>query len=146
MEPYCLKDKILITKEFLADLESKGWQEIEGLQSQIANIEANSENTTLIQLLKNLLTSYYVFIGGLENLSSGNADFAATISEVPLNVTKEVYTDKAETDLSIIKEPEADLYPQEVLKDNSFEPFEYFVDFDEPTGEPLSDEDLYGTN
>ena len=144
MEPYCLKDKILITKEFLADLESKGWQEIEGLQSQIANIEANSENTTLIQLLKNLLTSYYVFIGGLENLSSGNTDFAATISEVPLNVTKEVYTDKSETDLSIIKEPEADLYPQEVLKDNSFEPFEYFVDFDEPTGEPLSDEDLYG--
>ena len=38
METYNLKDKILITKDFLNELEAKGWQEIEYLQAQIANI------------------------------------------------------------------------------------------------------------
>ena len=41
---YTLKNKLTITKEFLQDLENKSWQEIEHLQSQIANIEANEEN------------------------------------------------------------------------------------------------------
>ena len=27
---------------------------------------------------------------------------------------------------------------------DEIEPFEYFVDFDEPIGDPISDEDLYG--
>ena len=31
----------------------------------------------------------------------------------------------------------------ETNNENTSEPFEYFVDFDEPIGEPLTDDDLY---
>ena len=146
---YTLKDKLTINKEFLADLETKGWQEIEHLQNQIANIETSQENTQLIQLFKNLLTSYYIFVGGLENLGDNKQ---AIIDKVCL--------DKEQTSAPVEKAVGNDDYRDEPCEDDSFEqvfaekqdsatepdiePFEYFVDFDEPIGEPLSDEDLYG--
>jgi hypothetical protein len=70
MNEYNLKDKLSLTPELLDSLTSKGWQEIEHLQAQIANID----DVSLNQLLKNLLTSYYVFVGGLESLASGEVD------------------------------------------------------------------------
>ena len=146
---YTLKDKLTINKEFLADLEVKSWQEIEHLQNQIANIEANQENTPLIQLFKNLLTSYYIFVGGLENLGDNKQ---AIIDKVCL--------DKEQALAPVKKAVGNDDYRDEPCEDDIFEPvfaekqdsateadsepFEYFVDFDEPIGEPLSDEDLYG--
>ena len=144
---YTLKDKLTINKEFLADLETKCWQEIEYLQSQIANID----NAKLSQLFKNLLTSYYIFVGGIENLDS--EDIVATPTD-NICVNKEpISTDveKAVGNDDYHDEPcEDDIFePVFVEKQNSaveanIEPFEYFVDFDEPIGEPLSDEDLYG--
>lgn len=148
---YTLKDKILITKEFLNDLETKSWQEIEHLQNQIANIEITPETVEVIKLLKSLLTSYYVFTGGLENL----ADIPSTYKV--RDFSDKVCTEKDQV-LVNIKEPvkkiESELYttndifeslttakePKEIIS----EPFEYFVDFEEPTGDPISDEDLYG--
>ena len=148
---YTLKDKILITKEFLNDLETKSWQEIEHLQNQIANIEITPETVEVIKLLKSLLTSYYVFTGGLENLA-----------DIPSTHKVKNFSDKAGTKkdqvLVNIKEPvkktERELYATDDifesltstkgLKEPISEPFEYFVDFEEPTGDPISDEDLYG--
>lgn len=148
METYNLKDKILITKDFLNELEAKGWQEIEYLQAQIANIA--EDNKEVIQLLKNLLTSYYVFTGELENLNDENKFIVSTADKVYTkdkdiiavnNTRKEVIPIDAEFDEpdNFFIEP-----AKPVHADNeTFEPFEYFVDFDEPIGEPLSDEDLY---
>lgn len=148
---YILKDKVLITKEFLNDLETKSWQEIEHLQNQIANIEITPETVGVIKLLKSLLTSYYVFIGGLENL----ADIPST--HKVRDFSDKVYTEKDQV-LVNIKEPvkkiESELYTTDDIfesftvakgpKEAVSEPFEYFVDFEEPIGDPISDEDLYG--
>lgn len=152
MEPYCLKDKILITKDFLCELESKSWQEIEVLQNQIANIDDNEENTAILQLLKNLLTSYYIFIGGLENLTETSLSAKTTVGKDLsidtnhlLEPVMEAKLDKDALDgtFEVPSNAQTIKMPQIKAEENAFEPFEYFVDFDEPSGEPISDEDLY---
>jgi hypothetical protein len=149
MSTYELKDKIKITKDFLNDLEVKSWQDIEHLQYQIENIETTKENIALVQLLKNLLTSYYVFIGGLENLTS-DASLAAedcAVPNAPVETTEvEVAVEpKGSTDIELNYKASYDEVPDNTkIHSTDFEPFEYFVDFDEPSGEPISDEDLYG--
>ena len=143
---YELKDKIQITKEFLNDLETKSWHEIEHLQSQIVNIEPSSK---IVQLLKNLLTSYYIFVGGLENISSEELA-SESITKYTDNISEKepviVHAKKAK------EEPKTELYSDDDIYepivtarqiDQDSEPFEYFVDFDEPFGEPITDEDLY---
>ena len=147
---YTLKDKLTVNKEFLADLETKSWQEIEYIQGQIANIEDIQDNKPLIQLFKNLLTSYYIFVGGIESLDDIK----------PITVIDKVCLDKEQPSVPVEKAVGNDDYHDESCEDDIFEPvfvekqdsateaniepFEYFVDFDEPIGEPLSDEDLYG--
>lgn len=143
---YILKDKIAVNKEFLSDLKSKSWQEIERLQSQISNIE----DPELLKLLNNLLTSFYVFTGGLENLIDTKVIQKNT---EPANKTLSVVEEPAQIDPSEL-EIETELNDSESLElhyakdldQKDPEPFEYFVDFDEPTGDPISDEDLYGNN
>ena len=140
---YELKDKINATNELLQELEMKGWQEIEHLQAQIANLAEGSVNDKLRQLLKNLLTSYYVFIGGIEAING------EPIDEVSINITTPIEEPRIQViDTIPIDDPEALDSTNDFMSetDNSYEvsdPFEYFVDFDEPTGEPLTDEDLY---
>ena len=133
MPTYYLKDKIKANKDFINELEKKSWAEIENLQNQINNIEASEESKTLIQLIKKLLTSYYVFVGGLENLNSESSSVSISKPEF-----KELET--------VLVLPEENLEVQDVdtINTSDYEPFEYFVDFDEPIGKPLSDEDLYG--
>ena len=143
---YTLKDKLSLTKELLADLETKSWQEIDYLQSQIANIEINEETTELIQLLKNLLTSYYVFTGGLENLNV-NAPKTSTVSIPVKQVEKPIPEDALDQpldELPVNNTKDNDYIIGEIPTQNTVvEPFEYFVDFDEPIGDPWSDDDLY---
>jgi hypothetical protein len=141
---YKLKDKLTANKDFLTELIDKSWLEIEHLQTQIANIDNTDENTKLIQLFKNLLTNYYVFIGGLENLNSEEA------------IIRKPEPNKEPV---IIEPPiEKAVLPEEPIKDDFFddslfnepttkdeEPFEYFVDFDDPIGDPLTDDDLYNS-
>ena len=134
---YTLDEKITITKEFLDTLETQSWREIENLQAQIANIEVTNQNSAVIQLLKNLLTSYYVFVGGLENLNSETTSQAIDFSEIDATVEQEP---EQINNIETTQPAGIEDYPTE----QDFEPFEYFVDFDEPIGEPLSDEDLYG--
>lgn len=145
MDTYNLKDKIQVTSEFLSNLEAKSWQEIEHLQAQIANIEVDQKSAPLINLLKNLLTSYYVFAGGLENLSSEPIPTDIAYAEKPEEKVLPLADVKLETPIEDppIEDPIRDLSDDNIVTD-TFEPFEFFVDFDEPSGEPLSDEDLYG--
>lgn len=143
---YELKDKITTTKELLNELEMKSWQEIEHLQAQIANLAECHTNNQLRQLLKNLLTSYYVFTGGIEALAAdvgcnSNEPIENHIDAPVVNVKPETALDEFETVDSI-----GSFMIEADNVTNNYEvsdPFEYFVDFDEPTGKPLSDEDLY---
>ena len=141
---YELKDKINITKEFLNELGVRGWQEIEHLQAQIANLADNTANDRLRQLLKNLLTSYYVFTGGIEALSEEPIEIP-TVEEPTKEPTTEAQPEvvKFEDELSVATD---DFTTENIYNINNSEiaePFEYFVDFDEPIGEPLTDKDLY---
>lgn len=137
-----LKDKIEVTSEFINELISKSWQEVEALQQQIANIDTSTTiGAEVKRLLKNACTNHYVIIGCLEALVDGNAlsstsDEVTYDQETPIEqtVASESAPDNVESDVA----PDA---PAEIF---NFEPFEYFVDFDEPSGEPLSDKDLYG--
>ena len=142
---YELKDKITTTKELLSELEMKGWKEIEHLQTQIAILGEGTANDKLRQLFKNLLTSYYIFTGGIETLLSEPTQEATE----PIEQKPEIKTDPIVDEL-VITEPIND-FKSEDSEDNyntkdyeGSESFEYFIDFDDPKGEPLSDEDLYG--
>lgn len=139
-----LKTKIQVTKDFLEELTNKSWQEIETLQMQLNNLDTNSISEPLHQLIENLLTSYYVFVGGLENLQedfdSLNNTIVPPVKNPKINLQKE---DKLDINLELnsFNENQA-ISTQTEIED----PFEYFVDFDDPIGDPISDEDLYGTN
>ena len=136
---YTLKDKLSATELFVADLIEKSWQEIDNLQNQIANLTDTEDSKKLEQLLKNLLTSYYIFVGGLENFDS--------VSQEPTKATQ-VVAPVADEPIIVANEPEEANYDEDISLNTSIdsalsEPFEYFVDFDDPIGEPLTDKDLY---
>ncbi len=141
-----LKDKIKVDKNFINDLIAKSWEDSESIQNQIDSIEIDSEVAAkAVKLLKDLLTSYYVFTGCLENLENEPIEVAEPIK--PAKVTKpEVIVPEK---LTIIPEepvkvmPDIDIFSELITDEADSEPFEYFVDFDEPVGEPLTDDDLY---
>lgn len=137
MNDYTLENKISVTQEFLKELISRSWQDIENLKNQISSIASiTPQDKALHLLLNNLLTNYYIFAGCLENL------------ETDFDVTTEIIAsggdEKLEVEQTEITEPQVQQQTQlldEPIDD--FEPFEYFVDFDEPIGEKLTDKDLY---
>jgi hypothetical protein len=143
---YELKEKILATPEFISDLINKNWQESENLQQQIASIDTTSNlGAKVVNLLKNLNTSYYVFIGCLESLMdmTDASECQTELSEID-EIGEIVPEDTTEvTDMQ--NDIQNDISDMEVATDTTddFEPFEYFVDFDEPSGEPITDKDLY---
>jgi hypothetical protein len=140
---YNLKDKIEVTEEFLNDLITKNWQEVEAMQQQIANIDTSSKlGAAVAKLLKNTCTSYYVLIGCLETLvENPDTELVAQEQEIEPEVTNDAVTTEPTVDDVI--EPEVTQIDN-IETNVDFEPFEYFVDFDEPSGVPISDQDLYG--
>lgn len=130
-----LKDKIKIDNNFINDLISKSWQDSESIQNQINSIEANSPQAVkVVKLLKDLLTSYYVFTGCLENLEHEPVNITEPEPvEEPISIPEETVDEKTPA-INVLDEFDNDIVS---------EPFEYFVDFDEPVGEPLTDYDLY---
>ena len=140
---YKLKDKITANKDFLSELEAKGWQEIEYLQAQINNLAEGATNDKLRQLFKNLLTSYYVFTGGIETLASEPIS-SAIIQQQEVQPEELVVGTTETTEIEVPNSVEDFIIENEEDNYEAGEPFEYFVDFDEPVGEPISDEDLYG--
>lgn len=134
-----LKDKIKIDKNFIDDLIAKSWQDSESIQNQIDSIEVDSpQAANVVKLLKDLLTSYYVFTGCLENIEH---ESSSIIEPKPV-------PEQIEEPVSIPEEAKVENIPEintldEFESEATSEPFEYFVDFDEPIGEPLTDDDLY---
>ena len=140
---YNLKDKIEVTEEFLNDLIAKNWQEVEALQQQIANIDTSSKlGADVAKLLKNTCTNYYVLIGCIETLvENPETELEVHEQEIESEVTDDMATTEPTVD-DIIEPEVTQIDSTETNVD--FEPFEYFVDFDEPSGVPISDQDLYG--
>jgi hypothetical protein len=149
-----LKDKIKADKSFINDLIAKSWEDSESIQNQINSIDIDSAMAEkVVQLLKELLTSYYVFTGCLENLENEPIEVIkpeAVVSEpivVPEATVKAempeyvVSTDSIDMDVPVTRFNST--YNDEIYTDTTSEPFEYFVDFDDPVGEPLTDDDLY---
>lgn len=133
-----LKDKIKIDENFIDDLIAKSWQDSESIQNQIDSIEVDSAVAAkIVKLLKDLLTSYYVFTGCLENIENESIDIIKA-EPVPVVEAPKIIPEKPVK----VAAPEVDILP-ELDYETEAEPFEYFVDFDEPTGEPLTDDDLY---
>ena len=67
---YNLKDKIEVNNEFISDLTTKSWQEVEALQQQIANIDMSTRlGNEVAKALRSVCTGYYVLIGCLEALT-----------------------------------------------------------------------------
>ena len=132
-----LKDKIKVNNNFINDLITKSWQDSESIQNQIDSIEVDSPQATkVVKLLRDLLTSYYVFTGCLENLEQQPANIVEpefTYVEEPISIPEKSADEKV-LDINVLDE-----FDNETVS----EPFEYFVDFDEPIGEPLTDDDLY---
>lgn len=137
-----LKNKISVDAEFLKEFIDKSWLEIDQLLSISENIESYGTNNELSRLFKNLLTSYYVFVGGLETLSEGKELQPAEAPVVNTPINNIAIEDNIETTIEALPVEGESIYEVANIVETT-EPFEYFVDFDEPTGEPLTDEDLY---
>lgn len=141
-----LKDKIQITDEYLQDLISKSWHESENLQRQIKALNViSSKDAKVVELLKQLLTNYQIFIGCLEGLSEETFEEVKTKAILPEfepeSIVPEVVLDESLTNETAFLETNSTDTLMESVEVQ--EPFEYFVDFDDPVGEPLTDKDLY---
>ena len=135
-----------ISKELIKNFTDKSWQEIENLKLQLNNLSKNTDVEKAVHnALNDLLTSYYIFIGRLESILDDDYN-TVTVDEVPVT-DDEAHADIPEIEVDNIKDAFIKDIPEEQISDNpniEFEPFEYFVDFDEPVGNPISDKDLYG--
>ena len=86
-----------------------------------------------------------MFTGEIEALSDELNTYTADQAEV----STEEYNQITEVELKdIIDTVDDSKYEDNISIDrdssvNTSEPFEYFIDFDDPIGEPLTDEDLY---
>ncbi len=140
-----LKDKIKVDKNFINELITKSWEDSESIQNQINSIEIDSAVAAkTVKLLKDLLTSYYVFVGCLENLEDEPTEAAEPTKSIePEPVIPEKLTIIPEVPAKVNTSNVSDIDLLSELDADESEPFEYFVDFDEPTGEPLTDDDLY---
>ena len=143
---YNLKNKIEVTEEFLNELIAKNWQEVETLQQQIANIDTSTRlGVAVAKLLKNASTNYYVIIGCLEALAENpNTEFEVQTQKTELETTENITEPEVAIDDKTATDEHEALQVNDQESNADFEPFEYFVDFDEPSGEPLSDKDIYG--
>ena len=144
MTEYTLKDKIPVTNDFIKELCDKSWQEVEHLQNQLINLETSEDGKKVSKLIQNLLTGYYVFIGSLENLDSIDYKISNDTDNREPAVATEPKSELEQPPVKYQTMADIDYTPIELSTDNEVsEPFEYFVDFDEPVGEPLTDKDLY---
>lgn len=142
---YNLKDKIEITADFLNELITKSWQEVETIQQQIANIDSSSQlGAEVSKLLKNVCTGYYTLIGCLEDAAEEPSAIKLATKAVNEPVTEVLQNRSDEFDAEVVNTETSTLNIATIVDvKQDFEPFEYFVDFDEPIGDPLSDKDLY---
>lgn len=155
---------------------SKSWDEIATLKAQIREFKLAKKNQKLIDIFQDLLDSYLIFVGRLEQFADKkdfidlpkedelkedvNVEIKVTSDEPTNTEIKKENSEVTSTESIPVPDEEIDKY----LSDDDFidtptEPIkqpaekaapevenddtDYYVDFDDPTGEPLSDADLY---
>lgn len=140
---------------FITSFVSRGWEEVGMLKEQIKALkeEFSGKNIEKIEeIFQGLIDAYLINIGQLELFLHEN-DYV----EVPeIEQAEDTKSEEKESEVSTegpkeaIKveddfDDEPVVEPKRVIKDvpADFEEFEYFVDFDEPSGEALTDDDLY---
>ena len=154
---------------FLTDFISKGWEEVGYLKADIEAIKEVYKGTKPIEeLIQNLIDAYLVCIGQLEAHISDkkyidypeasglglNEDLELKVSDNTVEIKSDEHTElvvDTAKDVVVVSEEEIDDEDSEeevVIDTKAVEPFEYFVDFDEPDlSEPrLTDKDLYDEN
>ena len=123
------------------DIITKTWHDIENIKSQIEMLDNTDAKTVEFKkLLNTLLTNYYIFVGCIENIITDFDDAKQVVEPQETEEIKKIENISTAEPYSITTNNTQD--DLKVHEDN-FEPFEYFVDFDEPFGEKITDEDLY---
>jgi hypothetical protein len=154
---------------FVTDMMSKGWDEVGYLREASAAIKETYKDTAKIEeLMQDLMDAYLVFIGQLELYLNNEEDIVAPTEEPIVDKSKakeaeeekpvEVVTQKeapkpelpeADFDIEPLKDPEPFEEPDPLpTPTTEADPFEFFVDFDEPDmSQPaLTDAELYDEN
>lgn len=157
---------------FLTDFISKGWEEVGYLKANIESIKEAFKGTKKVEeLLQALIDAYLVCIGQLEahindkNYIEYPEESGLLKEDLEIKISDEVVEIKPEDTVTAYSYDEAEnkiILTTEESKDEDeiedveveekeepkveSEPFEYFVDFDEPDmSEPaLTDDDIYG--
>lgn len=165
-----VKEKMPVS--FLTYMLSKSWDEIGNIKDQLFGLDNMYTDAEVLRApLEQLLDSHLVFAGQLEALVQGTGEIkipevdapVAPEKDAPVEVLPEddlgsepiviepviepkepvvVIANDAELDDDIEAKPE--VKPEVKAPVKTFDTdFEYFVDFDDPVGEPLTDADLY---
>lgn len=142
---------------FITSFVSRGWEEVGMLKEQIKALkeEFGGKNIAKIEeILQGLIDAYLINIGQLELFLHEN-DYVEVpeieeekeekVEEPAKEDEVEVAAEEEEVEIEDEIEAEVEVEPQSVVRQTpgDFEAFEYFVDFDEPEGDPLTDDDLY---
>jgi hypothetical protein len=155
---------------FLTDFISKGWEEVGYLKADIEAIREAYKGTKPIEgLIQDLIDAYLVCIGQLEaHLQDKNyldypEDSGLSGAKLEEDLELKISADKVEikadkdtpinidekSNIAVVNLDEGVEVEESEEKDGAAEqagePFEYFVDFDEPdmTQPKLTDKDLY---
>ena len=137
---------------FITSFVSRGWEEVGMLKEQIKALkeEFGGKGIEKIEeIFQGLIDAYLINIGQLELFLHENdyvevPEIEEEKAEEPVEEENEE-VEETEEEVEIDDEVEVEVEPQKVVKNvpADFEAFEYFVDFDEPEGEALTDDDLY---
>lgn len=137
---------------FITSFVSRGWEEVGMLKEQIKALkeEFGGKGIEKIEeIFQGLIDAYLINIGQLELFLHENdyvevPEIEEEKAEEPVEEENEE-VEETEEEVEINDEVEVEVEPQKVVKNvpADFEAFEYFVDFDEPEGEALTDDDLY---
>lgn len=132
---------------FITSFVSRGWEEVGMLKEQIKALkeEFGGKGIEKIEeIFQGLIDAYLINIGQLELFLHEN-DYVEVPEIEEEKVEEPVEEEETEEEVEIKDEVEVEVEPQKIVKNvpADFEAFEYFVDFDEPEGEALTDDDLY---
>lgn len=162
------KEKENLPVTFLTSFVSKGWDEVGILRDEVKAIKETYKGTTKIEkILNDLIDSYLIAIGQIEEhlekkeyldylrdgllKESVKEDININnlkLDEIDINPEKESLP---EPEIPTVKKIEVNEprpthivdEKKEMPKALNMDDIEYFVDFDEPVGEKITDADLY---
>lgn len=131
------KEKIPVS--VYTDHISTWWSEVGRLKDEVKAISENfSDAKHFEKILNNIIDEYLIAIGQTESLLDEKK-----IVELPEEDSlNESITLKISLEDEEIEENECENCSENEIQLS--EPFEFVVDFDEPSGEKLTDQDIYG--